>query len=545
MRLEPLKRRTSVTVDFSGVYAKPNLHDDPEETIFNSFTDEQKHELSSYSDVLTTFTSQELLFLRWRMQWRARARLKQLPPREFETFEKQIWMVRSGRGWGKTLVGSNWLGMEACGFASRYYVVAPTKDDVRYVCFEGPTGLYSVIPEELIVDRNLALPSATLWNGSFIRGFAGDTPERLRGPQGAAGWLDEIASWLYPQEAWDNIMFGLRLGPHPRLLVTGTPKPAPFIRDLVANKEVINVVGSTYENRRNLPKMFFAAVAKYEGTKVGRQELYGEVLDPEEEGFVKRSEWRIWPKTKPLPKLDYIIYSLDTAFTEKTFNKKKQQRDPTACTVWGLFQRVVKKKGKERAERHVILLDAWEDWLSLPQLIKKVKKERRLRYGASSHEPKLRPKIVPIGKRPGPTGKRIDTILIEEKGSGISLMQALHVANIKTEGYNPRRADKLQRLHYISPLWAHGRVWAVESDKKLGEFKKWAEPVVSQICSYTGPGSTKHDDLLDTATQALRLLMDQHIGSLDEDDSETDQLSRGQEIAEEMERTERGNPYDQ
>lgn len=537
-------RPTSTIVDFSGVY-RPPVFEDPEEFIAKKFNDEQKKELSHYGDVLASFTPEELLYLRWRMQWRAKARLKQLPPKEFETFEKQIWMVRSGRGWGKTLVGSNWLGMEAAGFSSRYYVVAPTKDDVRYVCFEGPTGLYSVIPPQLIVDRNLALPSATLWNGSFIRGFAGDTPERLRGPQGAAGWLDEIASWLYPQEAWDNIMFGLRLGPHPRLLVTGTPKPSPFIRDLVANPEVINVVGSTYENKKNLPKMFFMSIAKYEGTKVGRQELHGEVLDPEEEGFVKRSEWRVWPATKKLPKLDYIILSLDTAFTEKTHDKKKQQRDPTACTVWGMFDRVItSKRGTKRTEKNIILLDAWEDWLTLPQLIKKVKRDRKIRYGASSHEPKLRPKIVPIGSRPGPSGKRVDLILIEEKGSGISLMQALHVANIKTEGYNPRRADKLQRLHYVSPLWAHGRVWAVESENKVGEFKAWAEPVVTQVCTYTGPGSTKHDDLLDTTTQALRLFMDKHIGPLETDMEVDEDERRSEEVREEMEVAERGNPYD-
>lgn len=532
----------SVTVNFSSVYSP--LEFNYERPVLENFQPEVAAQLTKYKDTLATFTPEELYFLRWKMMWRAKARLKQLPPKEFEQFEKQIWMVRSGRGWGKTLVGANWLGQEAAAFTSRYYVVAPTKDDVRYVCFEGPTGLYSVIPPQLIVDRNLALPSATLWNGSFIRGFAGDTPERLRGPQAAAGWLDEIASWLYPQEAWDNIMFGLRLGPHPRLLVTGTPKPSPFIRDLVANPDVVNVVGSTYENKKNLPKMFFASVAKYEGTKVGRQELHGEVLDPEEEGFVKRSEWRIWPADKPLPKLSYIILSLDTAFTEKTFDKRKQARDPTACTVWGLFEKKIRaRSGRVKIEQHILLLDAWEDMLSFPQLVKRVKKARRIRYGSSIHEPKMRPKILPIGQRPGPVGKKVDLILIEEKGSGISLRQSLAVSNIRTEGYNPHRQDKLQRLHYVSPLWSHGRVWAVESDKRQGEIRKWADPVVTQVCTYTGPGSVKHDDLLDTTTQALRLLMDKFIGPLDEIEEEDEQKER--EAREEAEAEKASvNPYD-
>lgn len=532
----------SVVVNFGSVYDRVQLdHSSP---VLSSFPPGMAKELEKYQDTLASFTPEELLFLRWRMMWKAKAREKQLPPREFEQFEKSIWMCRSGRGWGKTLVGSNWLGMEAAAFPSQYYVVAPTKDDVRYVCFEGPTGLYSVLPPKLITHSNLALPSITLWNGSVIRGFAGDTPERLRGPQAAAGWLDEIASWLYPQEAWDNIMFGLRLGPHPRLLVTGTPKPSPFIRELVANKDVANVVGSTYENKKNLPKMFFMSVAKYEGTKVGRQELHGEVLDPEEEGFVKRSEWRIWPNDKPLPRFKYIILSLDTAFTEKTFDKKKQSRDPTACTVWGLFERTVRKpNGRKKIENHILLLDAWEDHLSFPQLIKRVKKARRLRYGSGAQELKLRPKIVPIAQRPGPSGKKIDTILIEEKGSGISLRQSLAVEQIRTEGYNPRRADKLERLHYISPLWAHSRVWAVESDKREGEFREWAEPVITQCCTYTGPGSLKHDDLLDTTTQALRLLMDKHIGALTIEEDEEEQMEREAREASEETKVAR-NPYD-
>jgi hypothetical protein len=537
-----MEHTRSVTVNFATVYQRVALnYDSP---LLTGLPQEISSQLTQYKDTLAQFTQEELLFLRWRMMWRAMARQKQLPPKEFETFEKTIWVARSGRGWGKTLVGSNWLGMEAAAFSSQYYVVAPTKDDVRYVCFEGPTGLYSVIPPKLIVASNLALPSITLWNGSVIRGFAGDTPERLRGPQAAAGWLDEIASWLYPQEAWDNIMFGLRLGPHPRLLVTGTPKPSPFIRELVSSKEVVNVVGSTYENKKNLPKLFFQSVAKYEGTKVGRQELHGEVLDPEEEGFVKRSEWRVWPADKPLPKFQFIILSLDTAFTEKTFDKKKQLRDPTACSVWGLFERPIRfRSGKKKIESHIILLDAWEDWLTLPQLIKRVKKARRIRYGASPHEPRMRPKILPIGERAGPQGKKIDLILIEEKGSGISLRQALEVEEIFTEGYNPRRADKLSRLHYVSPLWAHGRVWAVESEKRKGEFKQWAEPLISQVCTYTGPGSVRHDDLLDTTTQAVRKFMDEFIGPLTV--VEDEDTRREREAREEIDEIKsRVNPYD-
>jgi len=495
--------------------------------------------LKPFKTELAAFTPQELHFLRWRMVWKALAREKQLPPKEFDQFIKNIWVIRSGRGFGKTLAGSNWLGIEAASFPSMYCVVAPTKDDVRYTCFEGPTGLYAVIPPQLIVDKNLALPSITLWTGSIIRGFAGDTPERLRGPQHAGAWLDEIASWMYPEDAWDNIQFGLRLGDHPRLMVTGTPKPSVFIRDLMKRKDVVVVSGSTYENRENLTKSYFDNIAKYEGTKIGRQEIRGEVLDPEEAGFIKRSQWRMWPADKPLPRFQHIVLSLDTAFTEETHDKKKQENDPTACTVWGLFSH-----GKP-ATKHMMLLDAWEEWLGFPDLIKKVKRERRKKYGAIIEGPVMLRPLIGNKHTPAPQGKGIDLLLIEEKSSGKSLIQSLAVEDILAQPYNPGSMDKLGRLHRVSLLWAHGRVWAVESDSLPGQFRAWAEPVIIQVCTYTGEGSLKHDDLLDTTTQAARYYLDHHIGSLTiPRDEEDERRKAAAEARRKIESRQRVNPYD-
>jgi len=480
---------------------------------------------------------EELHFLRWQICWRAMARVKQLPPLEFVSGAKTIWGIRSGRGFGKTLAAANWLGTEACTIPGHYAVIAPTHDDVRYTCFEGPTGLLSCIPPQLIASANSSLPLLHLTNGSVIRGFAGDTPERLRGPQHNKIWCDEIASWKYPKDAWDNLMFGLRLGDLPQVLWTGTPKPTPFIRQLVDDPRGVCVVGSTYENQDNLTAVFYENVAKYEGTKIGRQELYGEVLDPEEEGFVKRSQWRLWPAKRPLPKFQYIIYSLDTAFKERTYDKKKMESDPTACSVWGVFS--IKRFGQ--TEKHVMLLDCWEDYLGLPALIKRIKRERKLTYG-DRDEPRLRPAVVPKGKRAGHQGRKLDLILIEEKGSGISLRQSLATENILTEGYNPGSEDKLTRLHVVSPMFANGRVWAVESDVNAGNFRTWAEPLVSQICSYIGPGSTEHDDLLDTTTQALRLLMEKFFGpfTIKLDPKEE---ARERARAEAKRRKRRRNPY--
>ena len=492
------------------------------------------------AEVLQLFPDEDLHFLRWRICWQMMARAKQLPPEEFIKMQKIVWMIRSGRGFGKTLTGANWLGEQAWVFPSFYAVVSPTHDDVRYTCFEGPTGLLSVIPPQLIHDRNQALPSLTLKNGSIIRGFAGDTPERLRGPQHAAIWCDEIASWKYPNEAWDNLMFGLRLGETPRVCVTGTPKPTPFVRRLQQDKMTVDVVGATYENRENLTSYFFDSIAKYEGTRVGRQEIHGEVLDPEEEGFVQRSQWRVWAHGKPLPKFKFIVLSLDPAFTERNYDKRRQENDPTACSVWGVWDM---PRDKKPPLPQVMLLDAWEDWLGFPNLVRRIKKERAYTYG-DADEPVLRPKIVPKHQRARHQGRTPDLILIEEKASGISIRQQLAEEDILTHGYNPGNEDKLTRLHYVSPMFAAGRVWAVESEVNAGQFKTWADPLVSQVCSYVGPGSVERDDLLDTATQGLRLIMDRFFGPFTVvENNPANEAARARQIAERRLKK-KNNPYD-
>lgn len=482
---------------------------------------------------LKLLNTEDLILLRWKMQWKAQARRKQIPPLILPNGKPwRIFGVRSGRGFGKTLMGAQWLGQAAAMDPGSYnFVIAPTHDDVRYTCFEGPTGLFSVIPPQLIADCNLTLPSITLTNRSIIRGFPAVAPERLRGPQSHRIWADEIASWREPQKCWDNFMFGLRLGKTPQVFWTGTPKPTPFVTKLCKSLTDVLVLGSTYENAENLPDIYYENVAKYEGTKIGRQELYGELIDPEESGFVKRSDWRLWPARKPLPRFKFIILSLDTAFTEKTFDKKEQEGDPTACSVWGMFE-------YERKE-HLMLLDCWEEHLGFPQLIRRVKREKNFTYG-DADEPLI--KVVLPGERSAPHhGRKPDLVLIEDKGSGISLRQSLAVENIFAEPYNPGGMDKLSRLHAISPLFPNKRVWVVESTSSPGQPRTWAEPLISQVCSYVGEGSLEHDDLLDTTTQALKFMMDKFrmtfTTRMDPEEKTKQNLDR-------LKRASKGNPYD-
>jgi hypothetical protein len=405
-----------------------------------------------------------------------------------------------------TLTGANWLGYEALmdqDPRNNYsFVIAPTLNDVRYTCFEGSTGLLSILPPEVIADYNKTNLIITLDNGGIIRGFSAEEPERLRGPQAARVWGDEGAAWTADQGTWDMMMFGLRLGNKPRIVMTTTPKPKAFIRDHIDAKPHRHITtGSSYENRENLASTFFEQLQTYEGTQLGRQEIEGEVIDAEEGGIIQRGWIKLWPHDKPLPAFEMIIMSLDTAFTEKTLDKKNLKADPTACGVWGVFWH---EEGG-RSQTNIMLLDAWEDHLSLPELRKKVKRESQIAYGDDTNRPAIKPLIGP--PRMANAGRKPDVILIEDKGSGISLRQELAADGIDTYPYNPGREDKLTRLHLVSDVFAQGKVWFPASEKPTAKraVKTWADPVLVQLCSYRGPNSIKHDDHLDQTTQAIRL----------------------------------------
>lgn len=450
--------------------------------------------------LLDDFTFEELVRLKWGMYWRGTARWKQLAPAPFLAGTKPYWGLRSGRGFGKTLTAAQWMGMEMVDHPDEAgFVIAPTSQDTRMTCFEGPTGLLEVIPDVFIDDYvKSPLPTITLTNGSLIRGFAADSPNRLRGPQCHRAWAEEIAAWQYPKEAWSNIEFGLRLGKSPRLVWTSTPKPTPFMRDRDRDKRAVVITGSTYENAENLTEIFYENVAKYEGTAIGKQEIHGELIDPEEAGFVKRSQWRLWSAFKPLPKFKFILLSVDTAFSDEDFDKKEQKNDPTAGSVWGCFE--------HEKKLHVMLLHCFEKHMGFPDLVDRIKKEREKKYG-DADEPKLKP-MIRSRSTAGHQGRKPDMTLIETKGSGISLQQSLASENILTESYNPGNLDKLSRLHIVSVLFAHGRVWTIESEHEELKPATQFEDLIAQVCTYVGEGSLEHDDLMDSTTQALRFFLD-------------------------------------
>ena len=392
-----------------------------------------------------------------------------------------IWLLLAGRGAGKTRCAAEWLWWEAWSQPNtRWLVSAPTSGDVRDVCFEGDSGLKSVIPEILIEDYIKSLHEIKLKNGSIIKGIAASEPSRFRGPQFHGGWLDELAAWDYLDDAWDMLQFGMRLGQHPKIIATTTPKPKPLIVDLVNRDgdDVCYTTASTYDNIKNLAPTFQKQILQYEGTKLGRQEIYAEIIDPEEAGIIKRNWFKLWPHDKPLPRFQYVVQSYDCATSDKTKN------DPTACVVFGVF------KPNDDKPMSAMVIDCWEEHLQYPDLRPKVIDEATSIYGDDNE----------FG-----SGKKVDMILIEDKSAGISLVQDLQRGGLPVRSYNPGSADKMMRLNLVAPIIQRGRIYIPESTTTPGAPRSWVEPLLNQLCAFP---EVRHDDLVDATSQALRLLRD-------------------------------------
>lgn len=207
--------------------------------------------------------------------WPLWARAKQLPPEG----DWRVWLILAGRGFGKTRTGAEWVrALAETGRAGRIALVGETAGDARDVMVEGESGLLACCPPW---GRPLYEPSkrrVTWANGAMATCFSADDPDQLRGPQFDAAWADEIAKWRY-EAAWDNLMLGLRLGADPRCVATTTPKPRAWLSRLMADPRTVLTRGGTRENATNLAPAFLDQIlARYDGTRLGRQEIEGEYL---------------------------------------------------------------------------------------------------------------------------------------------------------------------------------------------------------------------------------------------------------------------------
>lgn len=225
-------------------------------------------------------------------------------------------------------------------------------------------------------------------------------------------------------------------------------------------------------------------------------------------GILKTECFKLWPCDRPLPVLEYVLQSYDCAFTEKTSG------DPTASSSYGIFT--------YEGRRQAMLLDAWDEHLSYPDLRQKTIDEWHSLYGADS-------KASPPRK-----GRKPDRVLVEAKASGQSLLQDLRLAKVPAIGYNPGNADKVSRAHQSAPTLELGIIWIPESRKNPGQFVSWAQPFIKQLTKFP---VAEHDDYVDTFTQAIIYLKDDGWFELpraeDDEAEEVDYVSKKR----------KGNPY--
>ncbi len=278
--------------------------------------------------ILAKLTPAQLIDLRY--DWRFWARPTQLPPAGDWT----IWLYLAGRGAGKTRSGGEWCRSLIANGYDRLGLIAPTAADVRDVLVEGESGLLACCPPGAGPIYEPSKRRLTWPSGQTAYLYSAEEPDRLRGPQHQALWCDEVAAWADPQGTWDMAMMGLRLGARPRAMVTTTPRPIKLLRDLMGRADCVVTREGTYANRANLAPAFFASViSRYEGTRLGRQELDGEILDDMPGALWKRGVFdahRLRP-TDSLPEMSRIVVGVDPSGTSGD-----DDRDAVGIVVAGL-----------------------------------------------------------------------------------------------------------------------------------------------------------------------------------------------------------------
>jgi len=257
------------------------------------------------------------------------ARPEQLPT-EDETWS--VWLYLAGRGAGKTRTAAEWIAWNASCFPdTRWAVVAPTFGDARDTCAEGESGLVPILRDyKTMRNYNRSMGEIKLTNGSLIKLFSADEPDRLRGPQFHGAWCDELAAWRYP-ETYEQLQFTLRLGDQPQIIITTTPQPKKLIKELVAKDDgsVKLIRGNTFDNAKNLaPSALQQLRNRYEGTRLGRQELYAEVLE-DTPGALWTLQMIEDCRVKDVPDMARVVVAIDPAATSN------ENSDETGIVVVG------------------------------------------------------------------------------------------------------------------------------------------------------------------------------------------------------------------
>jgi phage terminase large subunit-like protein len=298
------------------------------------------------ADYLRTLSIHDREAFTWRLggenmeflmkDWLFWARDSQLPPEQWGRDGCFIWNIRAGRGFGKTRTGAEtFIYAVKEGGYTHPNLAGATSEDVRDLMIEGESGILACAPEEFYPEFVPTLKKLIWPNGVVTHIYYGTEPDKARGPQSDFIWCDELSKWQYPEETFDNLMMGLRLGSDPRCLLTSTPRPTKFLMDLEKRKDpfgrpsCVVTRGNTKDNYANLSDIFISTIiSKYEGTRLGRQELDGEFLDDNPDALWKRSEIDAHRVTKT-PQFSQIVVGVDPAA------KSEKTSDDTGIIVAG------------------------------------------------------------------------------------------------------------------------------------------------------------------------------------------------------------------
>lgn len=243
--------------------------------------------------------------------WRFWARQNQIAP----DWQWTGWLALAGRAWGKTRTAAEWVRERVEAGEMYVALVGATAHDVRTVMVEGESGVLRVFGN----GKKKALFESSkrqvrFYNGAIAELHYATEPESLRGPTYGTAWFDEPAKWANLNATWDNAMMCLRGGSDPRWIATTTPLPLTLLRELLEDPSVAVSRGTTYENKANLPSGYYAGILrKYEGTRLGSQELLGEIL--EIEGALFKPQWFRRSEVRPVP--EQIVVAIDPAISKR------------------------------------------------------------------------------------------------------------------------------------------------------------------------------------------------------------------------------------
>ncbi|MBY0293674.1 MAG: terminase family protein [Alphaproteobacteria bacterium] len=385
--------------------------------------------------------------------WPVNARSNQLPPKG----HWRVWLILAGRGFGKTRTGAEtlrqWVREGVC---RRLALVAATETEARSVMVEGESGLLAVHPPAER-PRYESSKRQLFWeNGAIATCFSAEAYEQLRGPQFDGAWVDELAKFRDSEKVWDQLMFGLRIGKNPRVIVTTTPKSSQFLKKLMKDPDVILTKGSTFENAKNLAKPFLNYIRQhYEKSFLGRQELYAD--------FVESKEGALWTPT--------LLEQARSSFQNVSLNRIVIAIDPAVSHKAGSDETGIIAAGVTAEGIGVVLEDLSLKGPAHLWMQKAIECYHRLK------------------------GDR----LVAEVNMGGDLIEQLLRTHDETISYKAVHATrgKRTRAEPIAALYERGRVWHASRFPKLED----------QLLSYV-PGTTSQSpDRLDALVWALTDLM--------------------------------------